>query len=107
VSYPVTGTIFLTPHAALLPNMQPPPTGEVVADLLMSAEYRDDPSSANGLCTANRVVPAGWRLTLAGGTRTVRNQSHAADSQTEFSRLLTCKGQIDTPTPISGSGTAP
>lgn len=100
-SYGVAGLIVLTARAALLPNMQPPPAGEVVADLLMSASYRDDGSSPDGLCTAHRIVPASWRLTFAGGTRTVANVSHNPDPQ--WPSLVSCKGEINTPRKIGSS----
>jgi hypothetical protein len=101
VSYDVAAPVALTAHAAMLPNMQPPPAGEVVADLLMSASYRDDNSSPNGLCTTHRVIPETWRLTFAGVTRTVANVSHDPDPQ--WPSLVTCKGEIDTPDKIGSS----
>jgi hypothetical protein len=75
--------------------MQPPRAGVVVADLLMSAEYRDG-NGPNGMCaTTDRVVPARWRLSFAGGERIVVNVSH--DPLADVPSLVTCKGEINQP----------
>ena len=104
VSYPVAGTIRLTARTPTLADMQPPPAQEVVADLEMSTEYRDDPTSRDGLCHANHVVvPASWRVTLAGGTQTVPNYSY--DSDPQWPHLLTCNGEVSTPSAIESAAT--
>ncbi|MGO9875781.1 MAG: hypothetical protein ACLPVY_18520, partial [Acidimicrobiia bacterium] len=66
------------------------------------AGYRNDPTSPDGLCHGNHViVPAFWQLALLGGTRSVANISHDPDPQ--WPRLLTCRGEIDTPGRIQTS----
>ena len=50
----------------------------LVASISVWAEYRDDPASPNGMCTAHQLEPANWRLRLASGALlTVRNADPA------------------------------
>jgi len=102
VTYPTAPNVVLSAHAPEVPNMQPLPAGEVVGELLMSTDYRDDSTSPDALCHANHViVPASWQLTLLGGIRNVANLSHDPDPQ--WPRLLTCRGEIDTTGKVQAS----
>ena len=76
VSYPVATALVLTPRADRVPPGDVAPPGETVGDLMMAASYRDDPSSEDGICRSNLVVPTAWRLSLLRGTRTVANNSY-------------------------------
>jgi hypothetical protein len=71
-----------------------------VANLLLAAEYRDDPTSPNGLCSEHVVVPAFWRLVFPDGTMTVANSSYDP-GYPNFSSLQTCRGELDTPQPVA------
>jgi len=99
VTYPVHEGPALSPKAVRVPIGTTPAPGKVVGALLLSAEYRDDPSSLNGLCEQNRVVPAHWRLSLPGGALIVANSSHDP-AFPAYSSLLTCRGELNTPSPI-------
>jgi hypothetical protein len=71
----------------------------------MSAHYRDDPATSDGLCRAHRVIPSVWEVTMAGATKRVRNASYdPRDPTNEFSSLVTCYGQINTPGRIDLDG---
>ena len=74
----------------------------LVASISVWAEYRDDPASPNGMCTAHQLEPATWRLRLASGAAlTVPNADPAGfGSLTADHGLLTCRGQLDRPQPI-------
>jgi hypothetical protein len=96
--YSTSSPLSLSARTPALDNNGDLPTGATAAHLHLAAGYRDDPTSADGLCTRNEVVPASFRLTLLGGTRLVPNVDDQA-SPGEHS-LFTCKGQLDTPTPI-------
>jgi hypothetical protein len=74
--------------------------GASAAMLQLGADYRDDVAGPNGMCVQNRVVPSRWRLGLLGGTLTVANASVDAPYP-EFSSLITCHGELDTPEPVS------
>lgn len=100
ITYAVDQSLILTASAATRVGGQPVPPGETVADLMLAAEYRDDPTSPDGLCSQHQVVPATWRLVFPDGTRTVANAS-AGPAYPGFSSLVTCKGQLDTPEPVS------
>jgi hypothetical protein len=99
VTYTVRGTIVLTPHAEVVPDGQNgPPPGVVEAVLILGANYRDDPTTPNGLCQ-NTVVPTAFRVSLAGGARTVANVNHSTPGP-NASAFITCRGQLNTPNPI-------
>jgi hypothetical protein len=87
LSYSVTSALILRPGAS-------------AAMLQLGADYRDDVAGPNGMCVQNRVVPSRWRLGLLGGTLTVANASVDAPYP-EFSSLITCHGELDTPEPVS------
>lgn len=89
----------LTPRTRRIEAGRQAPTGIAVATIQIAASYRDDPTSANGLCQARRVIPARWRVTLATGSGTVANASND-DPFPAFRSLLTCAGELDVPSPI-------
>jgi hypothetical protein len=94
LTYPVATALVLTER-------------QVVGDLALAAEYRDDTSGSatNRLCTEHEVVPATWRLTMPDGVRTVAN---ASKPPSEFSSLITCRGRLEAPETItSESDTEP
>ena len=99
LTYAVGSNLNLSPRAAAHPPGQPP-TGDVTASLSVAAYYRDDPSSPNGLCQQRRVIPALWRVRFRDGSRNVANASIDL-GYPAFSSLITCGGQLDTPSPIS------
>ncbi|HEY6276240.1 MAG TPA: hypothetical protein VIX86_07895, partial [Streptosporangiaceae bacterium] len=67
VSSTVAGPAVLSPGAAPVSRLGRLAPGELVGTLLLAAEYRDDPASPDGLCTAHQVAPARWRITLPAG----------------------------------------
>lgn len=92
---PVTDTVqaaspvaVLTPNAPVVPPGGSPSIDEIVLDLQLSAEYRDDPASAGGLCTTHQVVPAQWRADIVDGSLLVPNGDAHADA------LPTCRGHL-------------
>jgi hypothetical protein len=102
LTYTVTNGIVLTPNAARVSVTGPPPPGEVVADLSLAADYRDDPSSANGLCNRQGVTPSSWRLTFPDGPRTVANTALTpTPGTTGSSGLATCRGQLNPSGPVT------
>jgi hypothetical protein len=105
----VTGAGKLTAHGTVPGAGQALAGGESAGWLLISAEYRDDPASAGGLCTAHQVEPAAFRLTLpAGGALTVSNtgpRPQAVHGLPPNGGLLTCRGELNTgPGLTIGSG---
>lgn len=74
----------------------------LVASIPVWAEYRDDPASANGLCTGHQVEPATWRITLPSGTSLrTRNADPAGNGNlTPDNGLLTCRGQLNRARPV-------
>ncbi len=100
IAYGVEPGLVLTARSAPVPAGSSAPPGETVGNLLLAAEYRDDPTSPDGTCSTNRVVPASWRLHFPDGEKTVPNAG-TDPGNPMFSSLLTCKGQLDTPSPVS------
>lgn len=78
--------------------------GERAAPLIVSAEYRLDPTTYKR-CT-RPLEPASWRLTIESGeTLTVANADPQATSKSARGLpadhgLLTCGGQLETPNPV-------
>lgn len=102
LTYPVTSGIVLTANAVRVSVAGPPPPGEVVADVSLSAQYRVDTSAANRLCNGLGVTPSSWRLTFPGGTRTVANTALVpTPGTTGSSGLLTCRGQLNPSAPVT------
>jgi hypothetical protein len=80
---------------------------DIEANLLLSAAYRDGPQP-NGLCDTMQVVPADWQLTLPGPVvLRVRNDDPLDYGNPAFRRLITCRGKMDSPTPVQLSGPLP
>jgi hypothetical protein len=91
VHFRTAPAFVLTPHPATVPHGQPEPVGTVVGDLGVFAEYRDDPTSRDGLCERHRVIPTTWLVTFTDGRQlTVANQ----DDQVGEPALLTCFGRL-------------
>lgn len=94
------------PGLVLTGNTQPVAEGQEVPPgigvLTLVAEYRDDPTSPNGLCVAHRVVPTSWRITWADGTTTaVANHDPHQAVRLGESQFLTCRGLLGTAEPIT------
>jgi hypothetical protein len=88
ITYQVAGTAVLSPHAA---------PAELAAIILLAAEYRDDPASPDGLCTAHQVMPASWRIVLGtGASISVPNKGEGPGRG-----LTTCRGQLATAGAVS------
>ena len=101
LAYSVTSPFVLSPNAVRVSVTGPPPPGEVVADLSLAADYRDDPSSPNALCNRHGVTPSSWRLTFPDGTRTVANLALTpTPGSSGSSGLATCRGQLNPSTPV-------
>jgi hypothetical protein len=91
-TFPVTAGLVLTAHTAKLDPAGAVPAGVSIARLPLQANVRDGPD-ANGSCARHLVVPASWAVSLAGGTKLVRNGD---GTQRGFSA---CLGQLSGPTP--------
>jgi hypothetical protein len=101
VRYTVPGSGELTPHGTAPAADGTLQAGESVASIVISAEYRDDPTSANGLCTAHQLEPASFRVTLSsGGSLTLANIALATRTEghdpTSNGGLATCRGKLNT-----------
>lgn len=97
--YQVPNGLILTPRAARIATGHDIPGATTIATIEIAAEYRDQPDGIpTGLCT-KRVIPARWRVTLVTGSATVANID-SNDPYTEFRRLLTCAGELDSPASI-------
>lgn len=96
VTYPVAPGLILTPETAPSTAGQSSFSGDITAALRIGAEYRDDPSAPDGLCTDHQVTPAAWVLTFGDGARTLPNNS-------ERGSLETCRGEIENPSPVAAS----
>jgi len=57
------------------------------AALPISAQFRDDPSAADGLCSRAQVVPATWRLTFSD-----REARETPNTDKPNGPLPTCRG---------------
>jgi PASTA domain len=106
---PVTTTVTatfpggaLTPDAAPVPDGGSPAPGELVFILTLQAEYRDGPANVdNGMCQPDWVVPASWRIILAGSaTVTVANTDPGNfDRLVPSGGLVTCLGRLSVAAP--------
>jgi hypothetical protein len=63
---------------------------------LLTAPYRDGPTSPNGLCIANYVIPARWRVRLPDGSvLMVPNADREGFARLSSSGgLVTCRGSL-------------
>lgn len=109
VRYPVSGVAVLSPDAG--PVSRPERSlgglsgvlpGELTGILPLAAEYRDAPTQ-DGRCNPFWVIPAAWRIILAGGgTLTVPNADrHDPARLVPSGGLVTCRGQLDLPQPVT------
>jgi hypothetical protein len=97
----VKGDLVLTARGGFPPVRSGFPSDLTDAGIALGAAYRDDPTSANGLCTEHQVIPVGWRLTFANGShRTVANRGKYP-SYPSFRSLITCRGRVGVMTRIS------
>ena len=95
VSNSVARRLELSPGAAPIPPHTNPPADQLIGQVLLSAEYRDDSKPPYGICV-DRVVPSGWRVDLKAGTLTVPNGRANADAVPIGSGgLVTCRGHFD------------
>src|SRR5260221_10079157 len=88
LTYAVTNGIVLTANAARVAVAAAPPAGEVVGDLTLAADYRDDPTSPGALCTRQGVTPSSWPLTFPDGPRTVARPALTSNPGTTRSSRL-------------------
>lgn len=101
---PVTGTAasafadpgVLSPHAPPIPAFAAPPPGELVYGWALAAAYRDGPASVDrGYCAPLWVIPAAWRVVLAGGTTfVIRNTDPRNPVLASTGGLITCQGRL-------------
>lgn len=92
LSYGIVPDLVLTPRRDSAPLWSSPRGGEIAAAIPIESEYRDDPNVANGLCSAHRIVPADWLVSIGGTSRTVADWN---PSNTAWSHdFLTCSGRI-------------
>jgi hypothetical protein len=98
--YPVARGLVLSPEAGRIALGASPPTGEIVAAVTLGAEYRDGPYPPADLCTRHQVIPAEWHITLPDGSALVPNASRDPHYPA-FSSLITCQGELNTPSPVS------
>lgn len=86
----------LGPDTPSLRDLAGPAPGNVIYGLPLMAEYRDDATSPNGLCT-DRVTPLRWLVQLPGGLVIMVPNT---DSGSPFrllgssSGLVTCRGRL-------------
>ncbi len=101
VTVEVAGHLILTAHGEFPPVRSGFPSGLNDAGIVLVAEYRDDSTSANGMCTEHQVIPVAWRLTLPNGShRTVANKGRYPSSP-RFGSLITCRGRVGAMTLVS------
>jgi PASTA domain len=91
-TFAVTAGLVLTAHTAKIDPSGAVPGGASIAGVQLQANVRDGPD-ANGSCARHLVIPATWAVSLAGGTKLVRNGDA---TQRAFSA---CLGQLSGPTP--------
>jgi hypothetical protein len=108
----VTGTAtgWIAAPSALSPGAMTtkaglPSPGSLTETISIVAEYRDDPTSQNGLCTPHWVVPATWAVTLAGGiVLSVPNTDPASQAKLVRSgAFVTCRGRFEILGPVNYS----
>lgn len=99
VTHLVTGQVLapgvLSPHVT--GTVRGAPTAGALAEAIrLTAEYRDDSKSPNGLCTPHWVIPARWSVRLAGGAViSVRNSDPANPGKLVRSGgFVTCRGRF-------------
>ena len=87
----------LSPHAAPIPAFAAPPPGELVYGWPLAAAYRDGPASVDhGYCAPLWVIPAAWRIVLAGRTTfVIRNADPRNHGLAPTGGLITCQGRLD------------
>ncbi len=88
----LTTPVVLPPHTpALAPGVAPAP-GEYLTWLILGA-YRDDPNSANGLCSsANEVTPAWFVVTV--GSISIKVKNYTAQTIMGLHSIEGCHGAI-------------
>lgn len=93
----------LSPGAPPIPEHAAPAAGELAYGWTISAEYRDGPVSvSNGYCQPLWVIPATWRITLAGGaTFLIRNADPYDRGLSPTGGLITCQGRLGSALPPS------
>jgi hypothetical protein len=107
-SFRVSGADVLTPRGRKPVRLLRLRPGEKAAFITLSAEYRDVSSGNGGLCSArHQIEPATWRGTLAtGGVRRVANRDRHEDiprvrTLPRDHGMLTCRGELNTPIPVT------
>jgi hypothetical protein len=106
VNYTVPTPIVLSPQSPPPTDGSSPPLGDVQARISISAEYRDDPRSPDGLCTTGRVVPATWAVVLPTTVTLSAVNDDPKDGYTQFQRFPTCRGEMEAPSPVQLSPTS-
>jgi hypothetical protein len=108
LTYPVAQQAVLSPGAPAIASQESLATS-LAGWILLAAEYRDDPSAPNGLCTAHYVIPATWRITLPGGVLSVRNAvprdripaGLGSRTWSPHLAMVTCRGRMGTPSLVT------
>jgi hypothetical protein len=95
---PVPG-LLLTAGAHPIAEGHEIPRG--IGVLLLMANHRDDPTSANGLCDAHHVTPVSWRLTWPDSISTTVTNLDTHPVFPDDATLMTCRGHLDTAVPIT------
>ena len=91
-TFPVTPGLVLTAHTVKIDPAGAVPAGASIAWVPLQANVRDGPDQ-NGSCARHLVIPATWAVSLAGGTKVVRN---GEGTQPAF---IACLGRLGGPTP--------
>jgi hypothetical protein len=95
-SSPVTPGLVLSSATPKVRAGYQPPLGEVVAELGLSADYRDGPYPPSYTCGEHEVIPSFWRLGFPSGTVTLRNAS-TSGVRGLIPSLITCNGDLTPP----------
>lgn len=89
----IAGDLELSPAAAAAVPGHALPADQLVASLMLSAEYRDDTDGS--LCDPHWVVPVTWRVVLGAVTLAVTNGRATASARPlGAGGLITCRGRF-------------
>lgn len=110
VTSAVTATVarpgVLGPDTPSLRDLAQPAPGTIIYALPLAAEYRDDATTPNGLCT-ERVTPLRWTVQLPGGPAIMVPNN---DSGSPFrllgssAGLVTCRGRLGAESQVTFQG---
>jgi len=92
VALRLRGVLDLSPHGAPMPRGFGLRRGVLEAEVVLSAEYRDDARAADGSCSPHWVVPATWRVVIDGRPFTLPNGEGRVAQPIGSGGLVTCRG---------------